>query len=166
MLQDLLCITGSIDTNRGDVEGYNGFKNALLSATQHNLEHEVLTGDEVNARFPGYNLPSNFMVQFCYACLLHRFAFVCLHVCLPCSYIPLTVCSAVLNEVLCVAVPKLHYTRTPAFPPDSNAATITVIAVEQKQTRGLQHPPTCRTNAVQHATYTCNQPRRPSMLGW
>ena len=61
-LQDLLCITGSIDTNRGDIEGYNGFKNALLSAKQHNLEHEVLTGDQVNERFPGYNLPSNFMV--------------------------------------------------------------------------------------------------------
>lgn len=61
-LQDLLCITGSIDTNRGDIEGYNGFKNALLSARQHNLEHEVLTGDQVNARFPGYNLPSDFMV--------------------------------------------------------------------------------------------------------
>ena len=71
MLQDLLCITGSIDTNRGDVQGYNGFENALLSAKQHNLEHEVLTGDEVNARFPGYNLPSNFMVHLCYASLLH-----------------------------------------------------------------------------------------------
>ena len=64
LLQDLLCITGSIDTNRGDVEGYNGFKNALLSAKQHNLEHEVLTGDQVNERFPGYNLPSDFMVRF------------------------------------------------------------------------------------------------------
>ena len=62
--QELLVITGSIDTNRGDVEGYNGFKNALLSAKQHNLEHEVLTGDQVNARFTGYNLPSNFMVCF------------------------------------------------------------------------------------------------------
>ena len=70
VLQDLLCITGSIDANRGDVQGYNGFKNALLSAKQHNLEHEVLTGDEVNERFPGYNLPSNFMVKFCYAFLL------------------------------------------------------------------------------------------------
>lgn len=65
-LQDLLCITGSIDTNRGDIEGYNGFKNALLSAKQHNLEHEVLTGEQVNARFPGYNLPSDFMVRLCH----------------------------------------------------------------------------------------------------
>ena len=70
-LQDLLCITGSIDTNRGDIEGYNGFKNALLSARQHNLEHEVLTGDEVNARFPGYNLPSDFMVRLCNCPSLH-----------------------------------------------------------------------------------------------
>ena len=70
VLQSLLTITGSIDTNRGDVEGYNGFKNALLSAKEHNLEHEVLTGEEVNARFPGYNLPSNFMVTS-YAFPLH-----------------------------------------------------------------------------------------------
>lgn len=71
MLQDLLSITGSIDTNRGDVEGYNGFKNALLSAKEHNLEHEVLTGDQVNARFPGYNLPSNFMVRGLPVPILH-----------------------------------------------------------------------------------------------
>ena len=72
--QNLLCITGSIDTNRGDVEGYNGFKNALSSAKEHNLEHEVLTGEQVNARFPGYNLPSNFMVQLYYASLLRFFS--------------------------------------------------------------------------------------------
>ena len=65
LLQDLLCITGSIDTARGDLEGYNGFKKALQSAREHNLEHEILTGDEVNARFPGYDLPSNFMVSSC-----------------------------------------------------------------------------------------------------
>lgn len=63
LLQDLLCITGSIDTARGDLQGYNGFKKSLQSAQEHNLEHEILTGDEVNARFPGYSLPSNFMVS-------------------------------------------------------------------------------------------------------
>ena len=62
-LQDLLCITGSIDTARGDLQGYNGFKKSLQSAQEHNLEHEILTGDEVNARFPGYSLPSDFMVS-------------------------------------------------------------------------------------------------------
>ena len=63
LLQDLLCITGSIDTARGDLQGYNGFKKSLQSAQEHNLEHEILTGDEVNARFPGYSLPSDFMVS-------------------------------------------------------------------------------------------------------
>ncbi|DBB13084.1 TPA: hypothetical protein ACH3X3_005814 [Trebouxia sp. C0006] len=62
--QDLLCITGSIDTARGDLQGYNGFKKSLQSAQEHNLEHEILTGDEVNARFPGYSLPSNFMAVY------------------------------------------------------------------------------------------------------
>ena len=62
-VQNLLTITGSLDTNRRDAEGYNGFDRSLASAQQHGLEHEVLTGDEVNARFPGYNLPSNFAVS-------------------------------------------------------------------------------------------------------
>lgn len=110
--QDLLCITGSIDTNRGDVEGYNGFKNALLSAKQHNLEHEVLTGDEVNARFPGYNLPSNFMVQFCCACLLHWSAWLFKHHDCLMQSIP-----AVPDCTLCVAVPNLLLLYTqPSFP--------------------------------------------------
>ena len=65
LLQDLLCITGSIDTASGDLEGYNVFKKALQSAHEHDLKHEILTGDEVNARFPGYDLPSNFMVSSC-----------------------------------------------------------------------------------------------------
>ena len=62
-MQDLLTITGSIDTNKRDAKGYNGFERSLLSAKEHGLEHEVLTGDEVNARFPGYNLPSDFAVS-------------------------------------------------------------------------------------------------------
>ena len=67
-----MCITGSIDTTRGDLEGYNGFNNALLSARQHHLEHEILTGDQVNERFPGYKLPSNFKVS-----LYHRPVLTC-----------------------------------------------------------------------------------------
>ena len=63
-MQDLLTITGSIDTNKRDAEGYNGFERSLNSAKEHGLEHEVLTGDEVNARFPGYNLPSDFAVSY------------------------------------------------------------------------------------------------------
>ena len=83
MQEGLLTITGSIDCNRRETKGYSGFDRSLQSARQHQLEHEVLTGDEVNARFPGYNLPSDFVVSqpfvpplshhnnCCPSCLLH-----------------------------------------------------------------------------------------------
>jgi sarcosine oxidase len=41
----------------------NCFTNALLSCEEHGLEHEVLSAEEVNARFPGYQLPPNFRVR-------------------------------------------------------------------------------------------------------
>ena len=34
------------------------FKGALASCREHDLPHKVLTADEVNRRFPGYNIPS------------------------------------------------------------------------------------------------------------
>lgn len=51
----LLIRTGSIDAGPEDGDLFQG---ALASARMHELPHEVLTGDEVNARFPGYRLPS------------------------------------------------------------------------------------------------------------
>lgn len=51
----LLILTGSIDAGPEDGELFQG---ALNSARLHDLPHDVLTGDEVNARFPGYRLPS------------------------------------------------------------------------------------------------------------
>ena len=53
--QELLITTGSIDAGPEDGHLFGG---ALASARLHKLPHEVLTGTEVNARFPGYNLPS------------------------------------------------------------------------------------------------------------
>ena len=53
--QELLVTTGSIDGGREDGELFEG---ALASARLHDLPHEVLTGSEINARYPGYNLPS------------------------------------------------------------------------------------------------------------
>jgi sarcosine oxidase len=53
--QELLVTTGSIDAGR---EGGELFEGALASARLHKLTHEVLTGAEVNGRYPGYNLPS------------------------------------------------------------------------------------------------------------
>ncbi len=52
---ELLVTTGSIDAGPEDDELFQG---ALASARQHRLEHTVLTGAEVNARFPGYRLPA------------------------------------------------------------------------------------------------------------
>jgi len=53
--EELLVITGSIDASPEDDALFQG---ALNSARLHDLPHEVLTGDEVNARWPGYRLPS------------------------------------------------------------------------------------------------------------
>lgn len=57
----LLFTTGSIDGGLEDAEVFQG---ALDSAQLHGLPHEVLTGDEVNARFPGYGLPSRMRAVF------------------------------------------------------------------------------------------------------
>jgi sarcosine oxidase len=59
--QELLVTTGSIDAGREDGELFGG---ALASARQHELPHEVLTGAEINARYPGYNLPSAIRAVF------------------------------------------------------------------------------------------------------
>ncbi len=53
--KELLVVTGSVDASP---EWDPLFQGALASARQHALPHEVLTGAEVNARFPGYRLPS------------------------------------------------------------------------------------------------------------
>lgn len=59
--EELLVITGSIDAGPEDDELFQG---ALNSARLHDLLHEVLTGDEINARYPGYRLPSSHRAVF------------------------------------------------------------------------------------------------------
>jgi sarcosine oxidase len=59
--QELLVTTGSIDAGREDGELFGG---ALASARLHELPHEVLTGAEINARYPGYDLPSTLRAVF------------------------------------------------------------------------------------------------------
>ena len=54
--RELLVITGSIDASP---EHDPLFIGALRSAQMHDLPHTVLTGTEVNARFPGYRLPAS-----------------------------------------------------------------------------------------------------------
>lgn len=59
--EELLVITGSIDASPEDDALFQG---ALNSARLHDLPHEVLTGGEVNARYPGYRLPSSHRAVF------------------------------------------------------------------------------------------------------
>ncbi len=53
--RELMVTTGSIDAGPED-DGL--FQGALASALLHDLPHEVLTGTQVNERFPGYHLPA------------------------------------------------------------------------------------------------------------
>lgn len=59
--RELLVITGSVDASPEDDPLFQG---ALASARSHDLEHEVLTGSEVNVRFPGYALPGTHLALF------------------------------------------------------------------------------------------------------
>lgn len=54
--RDLLHVTGSIDAGPA---GDQVFEGSRRSCEEHDLEHEVLTGTEVNERFPGYDLPED-----------------------------------------------------------------------------------------------------------
>ena len=57
----LLVTTGSLDAGSGDGAIFNG---ALSSARLHGLAHEVLDGEAVNARWPGYRLPPTLRAVF------------------------------------------------------------------------------------------------------
>ncbi|MDQ2802656.1 MAG: N-methyl-L-tryptophan oxidase [Pseudomonadota bacterium] len=59
--EELLVITGSLD---GGVEDGELFQGALESARRHDLAHEILTGIEVNERFPGYRLPAELRMVY------------------------------------------------------------------------------------------------------
>jgi sarcosine oxidase len=50
--------TGSIDAGPADSWV---FKGSLRSCVEHSLEHEVLTGQEMSERWPGYRLPHDIM---------------------------------------------------------------------------------------------------------
>jgi sarcosine oxidase len=57
----LLVTTGGIDAAPEDHPVFTG---SLRSCLQHGLDHEVLTGSEVNLRFPGYRLPPDHMAVY------------------------------------------------------------------------------------------------------
>ncbi len=54
--RDLLFITGGIDAGPPGSEVLEG---SLESCAAHDLEHEVLSAETVNERFPGYDLPAD-----------------------------------------------------------------------------------------------------------
>ena len=56
--EKLLYTTGSVDASREDHEVFTG---SLRSCLEHDLPHEALTSAEMTSRFPGYNLPADFM---------------------------------------------------------------------------------------------------------
>jgi len=55
---NLLIKTGSLDAGPPDSWV---FKGSQKSCVDHNLPHEVLTGREINRRFPGYHLPEELL---------------------------------------------------------------------------------------------------------
>ncbi|MYI99341.1 MAG: FAD-dependent oxidoreductase, partial [Gemmatimonadetes bacterium] len=57
----LLFITGALDAGPADDWVFQGSK---TSCEEHGLPHEILTGAEVNRRFPGYRLPVDIMAVF------------------------------------------------------------------------------------------------------
>jgi len=59
--EQLLHVIGSIDAGPADSWV---FKGSLQSCLEHDLPHEVLTGTELNQRFPGYHLPHDTMAVF------------------------------------------------------------------------------------------------------
>ena len=56
--KQVLIKTGSIDAGPADSWV---FKGALQSCIEHDLPHTVLSGKQINQRFPGYNLPHDLM---------------------------------------------------------------------------------------------------------
>lgn len=59
--EKLLHYTGSIDAGPADSAVFSG---AFQSATQYELEHEVLTGSEMTQRFPGYRFPHDMLALY------------------------------------------------------------------------------------------------------
>ncbi|MDX1413291.1 MAG: N-methyl-L-tryptophan oxidase [Candidatus Promineifilaceae bacterium] len=53
--------TGSVDVGTAESQV---FKGSLESCLEHNLAHEVLSGESLNQRYPGYHVPANFMALY------------------------------------------------------------------------------------------------------
>lgn len=54
--EQLLYVTGSIDVGQ---EGSRVIEGSLAACKEHNLDYEMMNGQELNERFKGYNMPHN-----------------------------------------------------------------------------------------------------------
>lgn len=59
--EKILYKNASVDVGAADSEVFTG---SLASCIEHGISHEVLTGKELNERFPGYNVPDDFRVLY------------------------------------------------------------------------------------------------------
>jgi sarcosine oxidase len=59
--EQLLFVTGSMDIGP---EGSAVISGSLESCRVHNLDHELLSADEVHRKYPGYRLPANFRAVY------------------------------------------------------------------------------------------------------
>lgn len=59
--EQLLFITGSMDIGEANSDVVN---RSLESCREHGLEHTLLSAADVNSRYPGYRLPSNYAALF------------------------------------------------------------------------------------------------------
>ena len=72
-MQNLLHTTGCLEF-ADQANAHSVFANALASAEEHGLKHEILTSEEVRLRFPGVTMPANFKVipSTCWGCLYDK----------------------------------------------------------------------------------------------
>ena len=59
--EQLLFVTGSLDIGQADAPVIKG---SLASCKLHGLDHELLDGETVNARYPGYKLPQGYAAVY------------------------------------------------------------------------------------------------------
>ena len=59
--KEILIQNASVDVGAQDSEVFTG---SLQSCIEHDIPHEVLTGAELNRRFPGYNVPADYRALY------------------------------------------------------------------------------------------------------
>jgi len=61
---DVIHITGGLDIARPGPPSEQTYLNAVETVKKHNLEHELLSPEQVHSRFPGYELPAGYKAVY------------------------------------------------------------------------------------------------------